>query len=367
MSAIIRNLSAHYIPGVPVLCSVSLEARPGQVTTVLGESGSGKTTLLRVLAGLHPASSGEVLLDGQDITRVPVEKRGVGLVPQEGALFQHLSVAGNIAYGLRGVRPRRASRHPRVREMVALVGLEGLEDRMPHELSGGQAQRVALARALAPQPRILLLDEPFSALDPALRTRVREEVFTILREQNLPTVLITHDQQEALSCSDQVAVLREGRVVQSGTPQDLYMSPADAWVASFVGDACILPAFGPVEGRGGCLRTPVGEVPARSGCEGRGRDAVVVRPENITMRACTDDNNTAHCGGNTVHGQVRSIRFMGHCCLVDISLQTETARGPGKQAEEYTVVARVGASEEIPAVGSTVCVEVSCALHAMGE
>lgn len=367
MSAIVRNLSAYYIPGVPVLRSVNLEARPGEVTTVLGESGSGKTTLLRVLAGLHPASSGEVLLDGQDITRVPVEKRGVGLVPQDGALFQHLTVAGNIAYGLRGVRPRHASRHERVREMLALVGLEGLEERLPHELSGGQQQRVALARALAPQPRMLLLDEPFSALDPALRMRVREEVFAILREQNLPTVLITHDQQEALSCSDQVAVLREGRVVQSGTPQELYMSPADVWVASFVGDACILPAFGPVEGRGGCLRTPVGEVPARSGCEGRGRGAVLVRPENITLRACADENNTARCGGNAVHGQVRSIRFMGHCCLVAISLQTEPVIGQEAQAEEYTVVARVGTTEEIPAVGSTVCVEVGCALHTMGE
>lgn len=358
MSAVIHNISAHYIPGVPVLRSVSLVAQPGEVTTVLGESGSGKTTLLRVLAGLHPASSGEVLLDGQDITRVPVEKRGIGLVPQEGALFQHLSVAGNIAYGLRGVRRCAATQHPRVREMLALVGLEGLEERKPHELSGGQQQRVALARALAPQPRMLLLDEPFSALDPALRTRVREEVFAILREQNLPTLLITHDQQEALSCSDQVAVLREGRVVQTGTPQELYMSPADTWVASFVGDACILPAFGPVDGSGGCLHTPVGEVLTHVGCEGRGRGAVLVRPENVTVRACGNLTSQS-CQDGAVHGRVRSVRFLGHCRLVDIALKDGS--------EEYLVAARVGTSEEIPTVGSIVCVEVGCALHTMME
>lgn len=359
MSAIIRNLSAHYIPGVPVLRSVSMEAPPGQVTIVLGESGSGKTTLLRVLAGLHPASSGEVLLDGQDMTGVPVEKRGVGLVPQEGALFQHLTVAANIAYGLRGVSRRAAMKHPRVCELLALVGLDGLGERMPHELSGGQQQRVALARALAPEPRMLLLDEPFSALDPSLRMRVRDEVFAILREQNLPTLLITHDQQEALSCSDQVAVLREGRLVQVGSPQDLYFSPADAWVASFVGDACILPALGPIEGRGECLRTPVGEVTTRVACEGRGRSAVLVRPENVTLRACGQEVASPRCGGTTVHGQVRGIRFLGHCRLVDIVLR--------EGAEEYTLVARVDPQEQIPPVGEMVCVEVDCALHAMGE
>ena len=355
MSALIRNLSVHYIPGVPVLRSVNLEARPGEVTTVLGESGSGKTTLLRVLAGLHPASSGEIVLGGQDITRVPVERRGVGLVPQEGALFHHLTVAANIAYGLRGMGRRAAAKHPRIHELLALVGLEGLEERMPHELSGGQQQRVALARALAPEPRMLLLDEPFSALDPSLRTRVREEVFAILREQNLPTLLITHDQQEALSCSDQVAVLRNGHVVQSGTPRELYMSPADVWVASFVGDACILPALGASEGDEVRLRTPVGEVSSRGDCDRRGRSAVLVRPENVAIRACEGGDGVQPCITHAVHGRVCAVRFMGHCQLVDINLR--------EGGEEYTVMARVGADEEVPALGSLVCVEVGCALH----
>lgn len=340
MSARIRNLSAHYVPGVPVLRSVSLEAPPGQVTTVLGESGSGKTTLLRVLAGLHPASSGQVLLDGQDMTHVPVEKRGVGLVPQEGALFQHLNVAGNVAYGLRGVRRRVACRHPRVLEMLALVGLEGLGERMPHELSGGQQQRVALARALAPQPRMLLLDEPFSALDPALRIRVREEVFAILREQNLPTMLITHDQQEALSCSDQVAVLRDGQIIQAGTPQEVYFSPADAWVASFVGDASIVPS--------GALR------------DGRGRTPCLVRPENVTFHPCVSQSSSQACSVNALHGRVRGIRFMGHCRLVDIALCEETG-------EANLVVARVAADMEVPGIGTLVCVEVGSTLHSMTE
>ncbi|MDO4791546.1 MAG: ABC transporter ATP-binding protein, partial [Buchananella hordeovulneris] len=295
MSVSIRGVCAHYVAGKDVLHNLSLEIPAGKVTTVLGASGSGKTTLLRVLAGLHSPSQGRVFVDGADITDVPVERRRVGLVPQEGALFQHLTVAGNIAYGLRGVSRRRAASHPRVQEMLALVGLEGLEDRLPSQLSGGQQQRVALARALAPEPKLVLLDEPFSALDPSLRMRVRDEVFAILRQQNLPTLLITHDQQEALSCSDLVAVLRDGHLVQVGTPRELYSSPVDEWVAGFVGDACILPA-GVVGDRLGHL--------------------VVARPEQLQISRVEDLENVLPSG--QVYATVQGTRYLGHSLLVDL-------------------------------------------------
>ncbi|MEE2034899.1 ABC transporter ATP-binding protein, partial [Rhodococcus chondri] len=210
-----------------VVTDVSVAVPRGELLAVLGPSGGGKTTLLRVVAGLHPASAGRVVVDGKPVTDLPPERRGVGLVPQEGALFPHLNVARNIGYGL--VRPsltarrsRRDERRGRVDELLELVGLSGTGDRKPSQLSGGQQQRVALARALAPRPSVVLLDEPFSALDAGLRSSLRADVRALLREQAVAAVLVTHDQAEALAIADHVAVMLDGRIAQLGTPQEVY-------------------------------------------------------------------------------------------------------------------------------------------------
>lgn len=229
-------------PPVAALDGVDLEIIAGSFTAILGPSGSGKTTLLRVVAGTERADSGAVLIcgrlvDGHD-THVVAERRRVGLVPQEGALFPHLDVARNVGFGLHKVP--RAERAGRVADLLDLVGLAGMGSRRPHELSGGQAQRVALARALAPKPDVVLLDEPFSALDASLRTSLRAEVAEMLRATGTTAVLVTHDQDEAMSMADTVAIMRAGRIVQIGAPDDLYRRPTDLWVAGFLGDAVIL-------------------------------------------------------------------------------------------------------------------------------
>ncbi len=226
-----------------VLEGLSLEVPAGEFVAVLGASGCGKSTLLRVLAGFESADRGsvrigDVVVDDGD-RRVPASRRRVGHLPQEGALFPHLDVRANIAFGLpRGERRGGA----RVAELVASLGLGGLERRRPHELSGGQQQRVALARALAPRPAVVLLDEPFSALDPDLRTTTRSDIRAALKALGTTTILVTHDQDEALSLADHVALLRDGRIAQAGTPQELYRSPADAATARFLGEANLLPA-----------------------------------------------------------------------------------------------------------------------------
>jgi len=229
--------------GTDVLEGVDLDVKAGSLTAVLGLSGCGKTTLLRVIAGFERAERGSVALaertldDGR--AYVPPEHRSIGYVPQEGALFPHLTVKDNVGFGL----PRRERRGKAVGELLEMVGIAPLAGRMPHELSGGEQQRVALARALGRRPAALLLDEPFSSLDASLRTRVREDVHGLLREQGVTTVLVTHDQEEALSLADVVAVLRDGRIVQQGTPEQLYERPADERLARFLG-AVNLPAAG---------------------------------------------------------------------------------------------------------------------------
>jgi iron(III) transport system ATP-binding protein len=217
-----------------VLIDVSLEVPKESITVVLGTSGSGKTTLLRAIAGFERPQAGRIVLAGQVIdaqgAHVAAERRRLGYVPQEGALFPHLNVARNVAFGL----PRRERRSTRVDELLSLVGLADLRRRYPHELSGGQQQRVALARALAIDPPVILLDEPFSSLDAALRTKMRAEVVDVLRAAGTAAVMVTHDQQEALSMADQVAVLRHGRIAQVGPPRELYTRPVDPAMAQFL-------------------------------------------------------------------------------------------------------------------------------------
>ena len=319
-------------PGVPVLDGVDLEIPAGALAAVLGGSGCGKTTLLRVIAGFHPVGAGTVRLDGQLVAGegvdVPPERRRVGLVPQEGALFGHLSVAANVGFGL----SRAARRGSRVEEMLELVGLAGYGGRMPAELSGGQQQRVALARALAPEPALVLLDEPFTALDAGLRADVREQVRAALRAAGATAVLVTHDQQEALGAADLVAVLRDGRIVQAGPPRALNREPADVGEGTFVGEAVVLPATV----RAGQAATVLGPLPVQAP-DGRGQ--VLVRPEQLRISA---PNGTA------ARATVVEVLFHGHDTTVLLDVDGVAVRC--RTAEP--VVPEVGARVDVRVAGA---------------
>ena len=301
-----------------VLRGLNLEIEPGSLTAILGPSGSGKTTLLRVIAGLERADRGRVSLAGEVVDDgrrfVRPERRRVGYVPQEASLFPHLTVAQNVGFGI----SRALRRGDRVSGLVEMVGLAGLERRYPHQLSGGQQQRVALARALAIEPQLLLLDEPFSALDPTLRASVREEVRGILAETGIATALVTHDQEEALSVADQVAVLRDGQVAQLGTPRQLYLDPVDLAMARFLGDANLVD--GTLEGE--LVRTPLGLLPVgQPGQVARpssGRVVVMLRPEQIAISSAS----AAGAPGRVLHSE-----FHGHDSVVEVASETSLLKG----------------------------------------
>lgn len=333
----IEGLRAGYRDAPDVLRDLTLQVEPGELVAVLGPSGSGKTTLVRVLAGLHAPSAGRLLIDDADITGLPPELRAIGLVPQDGVLFGTMSVAANVGYGVRGLAARRAPADPWVNELLRLVGLDGLGRRMPHELSGGQQQRVALARALAIRPRLVLLDEPFNALDAALRAQVRADVVATLRDAGVTTLLITHDQDEALGLSDRVAVLHDGSMVQLGTPAQVYRRPADAWVAGFVGEAVLLRGVR----RGGVVDTRLGPVPTSgTALTGEGERALVLlRPEQL--RVVAPD-------GVPAGGVVRGVEFHGPAALVRVLVETSEVlvRVPGGQHVE--VGDRVGVQPSEP-------------------
>ncbi|GAA1929111.1 ABC transporter ATP-binding protein [Streptomyces sodiiphilus] len=323
----ISGLTASYGRGAPVLRGLDLHVPAGELTAVLGPSGCGKTTLLRIVAGFLRPDSGSVEVGGRTVTgpgvHLPPERRAIGIVAQEGALFPHLSVARNVAFGLTGLAgAARLRRRARVEEMLELVGLAGFGSRMPHELSGGQQQRVSLARALAPRPALVLLDEPFNALDSALRTGLRADVRAALKATGATAVLVTHDQQEALSAADRVAVLRDGQVAQTGTPQEVYEHPADPWVAGFVGDAVLLP--GSAEGT--AARTALGSIPLMAG-SGRGSGTVVLRPEQFVLR---------DPAGAPLRGTVADVCFYGHDAVVSVAVagldRTVDVRHPGPVA-----------------------------------
>ena len=255
----------------------SLCVARGEVVALLGPSGCGKTTLLRLIAGFERPNSGTVTVDGRLVAGpaiwVAPEARRVGMVFQDYALFPHLSVAGNVGFGL----PRR-DRERRVPELLSVVGLGGLEKRYPHELSCGQQQRVALARALAPAPELVLLDEPWSNVDPFLRESLRAEVAEIIRPLGVTVLLVTHDREEAFSLADRIALMRDGSVVQEGTAEELYFAPATRWAAEFVGAANVLPGR-VVAGR---VETALGAFPA-NGASGRNDAEVLVRPELLEL------------------------------------------------------------------------------------
>ena len=267
----------------PALKDVSLQARDKEFLALLGPSGSGKTTLLRVLAGLEQPDSGEVRFDDEDFLALPVRARRVGMVFQHYALFRHMTVAQNIAFGLkvrpRSERPAKSEIADRVADLLSLVQLEGLEKRFPSQLSGGQRQRVALARALAIEPRMLLLDEPFGALDAQVRRDLRRWLRELHDRAGVTTVFVTHDQEEALDLADRVAILRDGQLVQLGAPNELYEAPADPFVYDFLGAACRLPG----EVSGGRLKVAGGwETRAPAGSP-EGRVEVFFRPDEVSF------------------------------------------------------------------------------------
>ncbi len=278
---------------------VSLSVKKGELMCLLGPSGCGKTTLLRIIAGLEEADTGLVLMEGDDITPLPPMKRNFGIVFQSYALFPNLTAGENVAYGLNpGLLNRRKPRvdgRARVREVLDLVGLSGSEKKFPAQLSGGQQQRVALARALALSPKILLLDEPLSALDARVRVRLRRELCDIQRKLGITTLMVTHDQEEALTMADRIAVMNDAVIVQTGTPREIYERPADPFVADFIGSVNFFPSGH-------------GLVPARYG-----PGLVAIRPEHIhVLENVTDE---------TIPARVRSWEFRGPFYRVILELE----------------------------------------------
>ncbi len=339
----ITGLSKSY-GAAQALAGVSLRVARGSRTAIVGPSGSGKTTLLRLIAGFEAQDAGRIALDGMEMANgafaLPAHRRNVGFVPQDGALFPHLDVAANVGFGL----PRdMAGRAARIDALLDLVELgPGMRTRRPHELSGGQQQRVALARALAREPRLMLLDEPFSALDTGLRAAMRKAVSGVLSKVGATAILVTHDQAEALSFADQVAVMREGRLVQAGAPEELYRRPVDRGVATFLGEAIVLPAVFSGDFATCALgRVPVDD-PAR---EGPGE--IVIRPEQLSLAAAG--------AGSLAEARVTSVEFAGASSTVWLAL-------PGSETPEFSVPC---ASSLCPGPGATVALRLAGPAHAL--
>lgn len=287
-----------------VVQGVNIRLAVGRILALLGPSGCGKTTLLRLLAGFESLDSGYIEIDNQRVaderTHVPPERRRVGIVFQDYAIFPHLSVAQNVAFGL-----KRGAAAERVSDLLRLVGLENLGDRMPHQLSGGQQQRVALARALAPAPAVLLMDEPFSNLDAALRVEMRQEVRALLKQTGTTAVFVTHDQEEALFMGDEVAVMQAGRIEQVGAPEVVFHRPRTRFVAEFLGHTDFVT--GRVQGRQ--LLTPLGALPQHISLPADSLVEVAVRPDDVRLAAAADGN-----------GCIASRQFLGIAYLYQIRL-----------------------------------------------
>jgi len=300
----IKNLDVSF-DGQEILHQVNLQVMPQELLAILGSSGAGKSTLLRLIAGFEKPNSGEILLSGNVISSskdlLNPEKRGIGIVPQEAALFPHLTVSENIAFGLG--KQDKSAREARVKELLELTRLTPFADRKPDQLSGGQAQRVALARALAPKPAVVLLDEPFSALDAELREQLRSEVRQMLRAEGATAILVTHDQEEALSLADRVAVMRDGQIIQVGTPAEIYNAPVDLGIATFLGDSVLVEGW--VEN--GKLQTALGKLTPITHVTEGDKGVVAIRSENFYLQP-----NPA--GDSEVVGR----EFFGHDAVVEV-------------------------------------------------
>ena len=315
MQKLIINQLAKRFGELPALQDIHLELEEGKMLAVLGPSGCGKTTLLRSIAGFETPDAGRIIINGQTVfdgqTNLKPEQRKIGYVPQHGVLFPHLTVDKNIAFGLHG-RDFKAPQHltQRVNEMLELVGMAGLGQRLPHELSGGQQQRIALARALAPSPSLVLLDEPFSALDAGLRVALRDEVKTTLNAIGATAIMVTHDQEEALSMADLVAVMRHGRCVQVSDPVSLYKQPADLEVAKFVGEAIVLPAVI----ANGHARSRLGTLPLANTMVDTPAATIMIRPEQFVVATRVDQHFDA---------EVLKTIYYGHDALVHLKAQDQ--------------------------------------------
>jgi iron(III) transport system ATP-binding protein len=308
----IKNLSVSF-GGQEILHDVNLSVEQKELIAVLGSSGAGKSTLLRLIAGFEAPSAGEIWLSGQKVssadTLTAPERRGIGIVPQDAALFPHLTVSGNIEFGLRGMG--KAERQARVLELLKLVRMEEFADRTPDQLSGGQAQRVALARALANKPALVLLDEPFSALDAELREVLRLEVKAALKAEGATAILVTHDQEEALSLADRVAIMRSGTIIQVGTPTEIYNAPADLGIATFLGDSVLIDG----EVVDGKVLTSLGKLTALNHVEDGQKGVVAVRSENFYLQPNPN-------GDSEVIGRV----FFGHDAVVEVQTPSQKIR-----------------------------------------
>jgi iron(III) transport system ATP-binding protein len=331
----------HSFGGRPVIDRLDLVVAERETVCLVGPSGCGKTTTLRLAAGLEPVQIGRVLIDGQVVSdghvdRAP-ERRGIGMMFQDYALFPHLTIADNVAFGLAG-RPTR-EREARTREMLEQVGLVDYADSYPHTLSGGQQQRIALARALAPAPRLLLLDEPFSGLDARLREELRAETLALLRRSGTATLMVTHDPEEAMFMADRLAVMRAGRIEQQGTPREIYDHPVNAFVAAF------FSRVNRLEGLvvGGRVTTPVLDLPA-DGLDDGTRVEVVVRPESVRLTPASGDAD------GTI-ATVTDVRTVGRASLVRLCMA-------GSGGREWHLEARL-LGRDLPGVGSRVAVSVA--------
>ena len=315
MKIALRDVSKRF-GATTAVNNVSLDICDGELFTLLGPSGCGKTTLLRLLAGFAAVDGGEIRFGQRRVDRLPPYARNIGMVFQNYALWPHMTVRGNVTYGLRLRKLTAAEIARRMAAGLARVNLTGLEDRYPGQLSGGEQQRVALARALVLNPDILLLDEPLSNLDAKIRVQVRGEIRALQRDLAITTVYVTHDQEEALSLSDRVAVMREGRVQQVAAPKALYERPANRFVADFVGTNNFIPGVVKEHADGHALvETPLGRIRARAGDVGLGAACVLaVRPENVALDGADE---------NRVEGRVRLAAYLGNTLRYDV----ETATG----------------------------------------
>lgn len=326
----VRSLSRAF-DGRAVVQDVCLSVAAGQVTCLLGPSGCGKSTTLRMIAGVERPDAGEIVIDGRPVfgpgVNLPPEARGVGLMFQDFALFPHLTVAGNVAFGLTG---DKAARLARVDELLERVNLSGFGPKHPHELSGGEQQRVALARALAPRPRVMLMDEPFSGLDNRLRDGIRDATLAVLKEEGAAVLLVTHEPDEAMRMADEIALMRAGAVVQRGAPYNIYNAPVDRAAAAFFSDINVIKGFS----RGALTATPFGDFLTPGHSDGAPVE-IVIRPQHLKIdfdRAGRGPNPTAQEGA-PARGTVQRARYLGRESLVEFRMDFDgsilTASVPG--------------------------------------